>query len=128
MFKNKKTQINVDDIDTVIGPGTVFEGNVKAIGVIRVDGSFNGEMVTQGDIIIGEKGNVEGILNARNMIVAGNSKAKLYCEGKLEVKSTGRIIGDVVVDSIVIEDGAIFKGHCQMKREEEETIEKRILE
>jgi len=118
MFKNKQPKINVDDIDTVIGPGTSFEGNIKAVGIIRIDGAFNGEMMTQGDIIIGERGNVKGSLKARNMIVAGKSEASLDCEAKLEIKSSGQVVGDVVVESIVIEDGAVFTGHCKMKNEE----------
>ncbi len=118
MFKNKNQKVNVDDIDTVIGPGTNFEGNIQAVGIIRIDGIFNGEMTTQGDIIIGERGNVKGTLIARNMIVAGVSYATLDCKGKLEIKASGKVKGDISVESIVIEDGADFTGKCTMKSED----------
>lgn len=118
---NKKTKIKIDEIDTVIGPGTNFEGNIQATGIVRVDGIFAGDMYSQGDIIIGEHGKVKGTLAARNVIVAGISQAKLTCEGKLEIKSTGSVIGDVEVGSIVIEENAVFKGQCIMNYEETTT-------
>lgn len=118
MFKNKKTQ-KIDEIDTVIGPGTKFNGDIEAIGIVRVDGTFTGNIVTQGDVIIGDNGTVIGIVTARNMIVAGTSNAELNCSGKLEIKSQGRVIGDVFVDSIIIEERAIFKGKCSMNYNQE---------
>ncbi|OEF99677.1 hypothetical protein BHF71_07935 [Vulcanibacillus modesticaldus] len=117
MFSNKKNQ-KINEIDTVIGPGTNFEGNIEAIGIVRVDGSFSGDMTTQGDIIVGEQGQVKGNLKGRNMIIAGSSYAKLICEEKLEIKSSGKVIGDVEVGNIVIEEKAVFKGQCLMRYEE----------
>lgn len=114
----KKPKINIDDIDTVIGPGTKFEGNIEAIGIVRIDGLFNGNMSTQGDIIVGEDGQIQGNLKARNIIIAGKSQAKLICDEKLEIKTNGKVIGDVEVGSIIIEDGAVFKGQCLMKYDE----------
>lgn len=119
MFNNnKKTPIKHDEIDTVIGAGTRFEGKVEATGIVRIDGVFVGEIATKGDIIIGDSGNAQGKLIAKNMIVAGVSQATLTCEGKLEVKASGKVYGDVQVDSITIEEGAIFQGNCQMRQKE----------
>jgi len=127
MFNNKKTQ-KIDQIDTVVGPGTKFQGNIEAIGIVRVDGFFNGGIVTQGDIIVGENGDVEGKLKARNIIIAGTSKANLICEAKLHIKSNGKVIGDVEVDSIVIEEKAVFQGQCLMRSEEKNQTEEVVNE
>lgn len=112
---NKKVVQKVDEIDTMIGPGTKFEGNVQAQGIIRVDGTFTGEMSTQGDIIIGENGNVQGKLVAKNIVVAGTSNAKLHCSGKLVIRSSGKVLGDINVESIVIEEKGVFEGNCEMR-------------
>ena len=114
LFSNKKTQ-KVDEIDTVIGLGTKFEGNIEATGIVRIDGSYIGNIATKGDLIIGEDGKVDGEVKARNIIVAGTSQAKLNCEGKLEIRETGKVMGDVEVGSIIIEDKAVFAGNCIMR-------------
>lgn len=116
---NKKPAQKVDEIDTVVGPGTKFEGNINATGIVRVDGVFSGEINTQGDIIVGEQGEVSGNLSSNNMIIAGVSNAKLVCNGKLEIRSSAKVIGDVEIDSIIIEDKAVFNGQCKMKKEVE---------
>ena len=113
---NKKTQTQkIDEIDTVIGPGTKFEGDLKATGIVRIDGMFNGDIYTTGDIIIGDHGETNGTMTSRNMIIAGKTNSKLKCEEKLEIRSTGKVIGDVEVKNIIIEENAVFKGQCIMK-------------
>lgn len=124
MFSNNKknNQVQkVDEIDTVIGPGTRFEGEIKATGIVRIDGYFSGDIYTKGDIIVGDHGETNGNMASRNMIIAGKANAKLKCEDKLEIRSTGKVIGDVEVSNIVIEENAIFKGQCFMQHNEGET-------
>ncbi len=119
MFNSKKTQ-KVDEIDTVVGLGTKFEGKIEATGIVHVDGAFSGELSTSGDLVIGKDGSVEGKANAKNIIIAGISHATLTCVGKLEIKSSGKVYGDVEVEHIVIEEKAIFEGKCFMKKNEDQ--------
>ncbi len=131
MFSNNKKQPQAqktDQIDTVIGPGTKFEGEIKAIGIVRIDGFFNGNLTTKGDIIVGELGEANGILSSNNMIIAGKSKAKLICEDKLEIRTTGTVIGDVEVKNIVIEEKAVFKGQCFMKNENDKSNKEDVVD
>lgn len=118
MFNNKNQQ-KIDGIDTIIGPGTKFEGNIEAIGIVRVDGEFNGDIVTKGDVIVGDKGKVDGNISARNMVVSGNSSANINCYEKLEIRSQGHVNGDITVKSIIIEENAIFNGKCTMRSKKE---------
>jgi len=126
---NKKTQPQkIDEIDTVIGPGTKFEGEIKATGIVRIDGLFNGDIYTKGDIIIGDHGETNGTMTSRNMIIAGKTNSKLKCEEKLEIRSTGKVIGDVEVNNIVIEENAVFKGQCVMKVIDNDTVKENANE
>lgn len=122
MFNNKKPQ-KIDEIDTIIGPGTKFEGNIEAIGIVRVDGSFKGNIITKGDVIIGDNGNVVGTVSARNMVVAGITNANINCSEKLEIKSQGKLNGDIEVKSIIIEENAIFNGKCLMRTQKDSVKE-----
>ncbi len=125
-----------DQLDTIIGPGTKFEGEITAIGMIRIDGVYKGNLTTQGDVLIGDQGEVNGSLTtegditvvdngvvaghlrANNVIIAGRAQAEIKSGNLLEIKSTGKVLGDVDVAKLVIENGAIFRGQCVMQEKE----------
>ncbi len=117
----KKNQLDVppDKVNTVIGKDTYFKGSIKAKGLIRIDGEMDGEITTQGDVVIGESGKVTVELKARNTAVAGHVTGSIELSGKLEIKSTGSVIGNVKTNGLAIEDGANFSGTCEMKRKDQ---------
>jgi len=122
LFNNKKPQ-KIDEIDTIIGPGTKFDGNIEATGIVRVDGAFTGNIITKGDIIIGDNGKVDGTMSARNIVIAGVINANISCSEKLEIKSQGKVNGDIAVKSIIIEENAVFNGTCLMKSKKDSVKE-----
>ena len=113
---NKKETVNTDKVDTIIGKDTNFKGNIKASGTLRIDGKVEeGEIDCQGDVIVGESGFVAASLKAKNLLVAGVIKGNVNISGKLEIASTGKLEGDILsTSSLIIDDGALFQGSCQM--------------
>lgn len=110
----KKDAINMEKVDTIIGKDSHFIGNIKGAGTIRVDGKIEGEVECLGDVVVGENGYVSAGLKARNLLVAGIIKGNVSVSGKLEIASSGRIEGDISTCSLIIDDGALFQGTCQM--------------
>jgi cytoskeletal protein CcmA (bactofilin family) len=118
MFTNKQNKpVSSDKMETIIGAGTSIEGNLTASGTIRVDGRVNGEIHTEGDVIIGETGQVTGIVKGRNITIAGRLDGNADAEGVLHLVASSSINGDIVVGSLKVEEGAKYKGNCQMKHE-----------
>ncbi|KUO48839.1 MAG: hypothetical protein APF76_18345 [Desulfitibacter sp. BRH_c19] len=115
MFKKKDT-VNMEKVDTIIGKDSNFQGNLKGQGTLRVDGKIEGEVECQGDVVVGEGGFVSAGLKARNLLVAGIIKGNVSVSEKLEIASTGRIEGDISTSSLIIDDGALFQGSCQMTK------------
>jgi cytoskeletal protein CcmA (bactofilin family) len=116
MFANKNAKpVSVDKVETIIGTGTAVHGNIVASGTVRVDGQVHGEIQTEGDIIVGESGQVNGIVKGRNVTIAGLLEGNVDASGRLHIVSTGRVNGDIVVESLMVEDGAKYKGNCKMK-------------
>ncbi len=116
MFNHKQTKApSTDKIETIIGTGTSVHGNLNANGTIRVDGQINGEIHAEGDIIIGATGHVTGIVRGRNITIAGRLDGNADAEGLLHLASTAVVKGDIVVDTFTVEEGAKYKGSCQMK-------------
>lgn len=117
MSLKKKNHFDIpsEKVNTVIGKDTSFKGSITSKGLIRVDGEMEGEINTQGDLVIGESGKADVELKARSAAVAGQLKGTIELSGKLEIKSTGSVTGSIKINGLVIEDGAVFSGSCEMK-------------
>ena len=100
----------------MIGDGTIITGNIKSKGDIRVDGSLKGSIETEGKVVIGQGGVVEGDVVCKDADVAGVLKAKITVSQLLSLKSSAKLNGDIVTNKLSIEPGATFTGSCmQMK-------------
>ncbi len=122
LFSNKREDEAVsimptgnERVDTIIGKGTEINGNIKAEGLIRIDGRFEGGLESSGDVIVGEGGLVKAEVKGRHLTIAGEVNGNIYLSGRLELTSTGKLLGDISVDTIVIRDGGLFKGQCEMR-------------
>jgi len=121
MLGKKKTVPNfiaepsAERVTSVIGPGITWTGDLRGKGGIRIEGTVDGEIAVQGLVVIGESGKVNcRTLQAERLIVAGAVKGNISC-GKLEIRATGRIWGDVVTTSFSSEDGAFLRGQMRME-------------
>lgn len=119
MFKKDQLETPPDKVNTVVGKDTHFKGSIRAKGLIRIDGEMEGDIITQGDVVIGETGKVALDLKARNVAVAGRLEGSLEAEGKLEIRSTGVVIGNVKTNGLLVDDGAVFSGNVEMRRKDQ---------
>lgn len=117
MFGTKPKTIDTTQIETIIGKETSFQGTIETNGTIRIDGKFEGQLSSSGDIIIGETGEVKAQIQARNALIAGTLQGNICIIEKLELLSTGKLYGDIDAPILSISEGAIFQGTCTMKSE-----------
>lgn len=113
----KQTSSSGDQVGTIIGSDTSFTGNINSQGTIRIDGQHEGELITAGDLVIGESGHLKAQIKARNALVAGTISGNIEVTDKLELMSTAKVYGDIKVGTLTINEGAVFRGACQMLRE-----------
>ncbi len=105
-----------DKVTTLIGVGTEIKGNVRATGGVRIDGRVDGEIFHDGDLIVGEEGVVEASIKTRNATIAGEVRGNVEASGRVEIVATGKLLGDIIVTTLIINEGAVFDGSCQMKQ------------
>ena len=118
MFKGKKEEQPVsktETIGTLIGQGTVFKGTLTTKETVRIDGLIKGEIHSEEHLIIGETGRIEGNITSQSVLNAGYIHGNVTIDERLEITSTGVIIGDIVTNALIVEEGASFKGNCQMQ-------------
>jgi cytoskeletal protein CcmA (bactofilin family) len=102
-------------VTSVLGPGIIWKGNLRGSGGVRIEGAFEGDITLRGLVVIGESGRVicEN-LKANSVIVAGTVNGSITAE-KLDIRSTGRVWGDVVVVALATEEGAFLRGQVRME-------------
>ncbi len=110
MFRETKRAVPTVTAETVLAQYTVFQGKLKSQGSMRFDGELEGELAVEGDVVVGEHGRVRGNIKASNVIVAGTVHGNVDSKGRLEILSTGRLHGDISVNSLIIDEGGILQG------------------
>ena len=120
MFKKTPNPTNpqtapVERVTSVLGPGINWTGSLGGKGGIRIEGTFEGDVAIRGLVVIGETGRITcKTLKANNVIVAGAVRGNIEAE-KLEIRSTGRVWGNVVTTGFSTEDGAFLRGQVRME-------------
>lgn len=105
----------VERITSVLGAGVIWQGNLTGSGGVRVEGTYEGQIALKGLLVVGETGKVtcENI-RAANVIVAGAVKGNITAQ-KVEIRSTGRVWGDIITTAFATEEGAFLRGQIRME-------------
>lgn len=118
MLGKGKNENYADDartkVSTLIGEGTVFDGDLTSPETIRIDGVINGNCTCEKKLILSAEGQVRGNISAQSVIISGRVDGDIVVSGKLELLSTGKIAGNITAGSLVIDEGACFDGRCTM--------------
>jgi cytoskeletal protein CcmA (bactofilin family) len=113
MFSDKENR-NSERIETLIGEQCTIVGNLSGCGLMKIDGSIDGDVLWQDDVILGNYALYNGNITCRNAIIAGKIKGNIICDGTLTIETTGRINGDITVKNLVVREGGSFDGKCTM--------------
>ena len=107
----------MDRVTSVIGTGTSFNGKLMGSGGVRIEGAFEGEIALRGLLVVGESGMVTcDKLQASVVVIAGVVRGNIFAE-KVEIRSTGRVWGDIVTAAFATDEGAFLKGQIQMEEQ-----------
>jgi len=111
-----------EQLESFIGSGTEFQGELNGKGIIRVDGQFDGKM-NVGSLILSETGVIKGEISAKNIIIGGKVEGNLRGQEIVEIKATGKVLGDIFAKRISITEGAKVNGKIEMKVDENRVID-----
>jgi cytoskeletal protein CcmA (bactofilin family) len=117
-----KKEIESAHMETVIGVGTRFQGNIRSKGFVRIDGTVEGGVSAEG-VIVGEKAQITGDIVAKTVFVAGRVTGNVTAANALELQPKGQITGDVRAAQLSIAEGALFEGNCVMSAEKIGAVE-----
>jgi cytoskeletal protein CcmA (bactofilin family) len=104
------------ELNGFLDKGSHLKGELHFDQTFRVDGKVTGKIVSEGDLVVGTRGEIEGEVSVGRAFVSGTVRGRLRATRRLEISSGGRVYADLETPSLVIEDGAQFEGSCAMER------------
>jgi cytoskeletal protein CcmA (bactofilin family) len=109
-MKKSETTASVN----MIGAGTIITGDIISKGDIRIDGILRGSVNTEGKVVLGHEGMIEGDVICKDADISGTIKAKITVSQLLSLKTSAKLNGDIITNKLSIEPGAAFSGSCSM--------------
>ncbi|MCX5906141.1 MAG: polymer-forming cytoskeletal protein [Deltaproteobacteria bacterium] len=117
VLSSKKDKIQKEEINTLLGVGTEFQGKLTFDGAVRIDGKFSGEIQSSGMLIIGEKAMVQAEIQAEIVLIYGEAHGKISAQKRIEAYAPAKIYGHIYTPIIVFGEGVIFQGTSHMTEE-----------
>lgn len=103
-------------INSIVGEGTEFRGDLKLNGLLRIDGDFTGSITTDGKILVGKNGRAECTIKAGTVVVGGIVRGNISSTEKVIVLSTGMVIGNISTPRLIVEEGVVLNGNCTISK------------
>jgi cytoskeletal protein CcmA (bactofilin family) len=114
MLKTNANDMIKSDETTIISNGVKIEGKITCTGSIRIDSEVLGDILSQSFVTVGEKGQVNGQVNAGVITIGGKVSGTLKAKDKIVLESRGDVNGDIFTKILVVEEGAKFDGKSKM--------------
>jgi cytoskeletal protein CcmA (bactofilin family) len=103
------------EISAFLGKGTSFKGILSFDGTIRVDGKVEGEVVSKATLIVGDDAELKGEIGVGTLISSGKIEGNINASQKVQIIAPGVVKGNIATPVLIIEEGVLFDGQCEMK-------------
>lgn len=96
--------------DTTLGKGVSFKGVLTFERFLRIDGSFEGELVSEGKLHVGPGGVVKSNITLSEAVIEGKVEGNIAVTGRLELRNKAEVRGDIEADSLSVDEGVTLVG------------------
>lgn len=107
--------VSKDEINAFLGAGTVYQGKLAFQGAVRIDGTFSGEVNSDGTLIVGKDAVIDGTLNVGELLLSGRFTGDVQAKNRVVIHRAGQLEGVINAPVLVMEDGAVLQGQVNMK-------------
>lgn len=117
-----------DQMNSVIGPGSIFEGKFYISGSLKIDGKFEGEIKTEDALVVGETGKVKTNISAKDVVIAGTMIGNIAAENEVRLEKSGKLLGDINAPVLYIQPGVVAQGVINITGGQKKDVKKVIEE
>ena len=104
------------DLSAFVGRGVEFKGTISYSGTVRIDGSLEGEIRTDGTLLIGEDAVVQAKVSAGTVVCKGKITGDVMAKERVNLRAPAVITGSVKTPMLSMEDGVLFNGGLEMRQ------------
>ncbi len=105
-----------------IGAGSIFHGRLHVTGTIRIEGKFQGDIQTDGDVIIGPTGQAKTDIVTSKVVVAGTFIGNIQATEEVYVAQTGKVLGSITTPKLTLEPGVVTSGNVTITQDQSENV------
>ena len=113
-----KTEGKQSDLNGFLDNGSNVSGELRFQTSFRVDGKFTGTVISEGELIVGQGGEVDGDLRVGQVVISGTVSGSIRAARRVHLSPTGKLLADIDTPVLIIDEGGFFQGRCSMVREE----------
>jgi len=106
----------LDSNGSILAAGSEFKGSLTFKGAVRIDGIFEGEIISTGQVTIGDGARIKADIVGGNISVAGQVEGNITAKERVDLKPTARVISDIKSPIMSIGEGVILEGKCIIDR------------
>jgi cytoskeletal protein CcmA (bactofilin family) len=111
------SKVTDERVSTSLGKETSFSGTMRFEKSLRIEGRFQGKIVSQGGLYIEQGAEIDADIEVGSAVIAGTVRGNVFARDKVELLGTARLYGDVRTTKLKIADGVVFEGKCEMIKE-----------
>ena len=104
----------VEDISAFVGKGVEFKGTISYSGTVRIDGALDGEIRTDGTLLVGEEAVIQAKISAGTIVCKGKITGDVVAKERVKLRAPAVVNGSVKTPMLSMEDGVLFNGGLEM--------------
>ncbi len=105
---------NTDSFKNVLSSDVTIVGSLKFTNDLVVDGQIEGEVISEGDLTVGDNAKITGEIKTKSVVVYGAIEGNVTVQERCLLKSSASLMGDVCAGVLSIEEGAAFSGRSSV--------------
>src|SRR5258706_12754323 len=102
------------ELNGFLDRGSSFKGELEFEDTMRINGRFNGKIVSKNELIVGESATVEGDVHVGRVAISGTVIGKIVAAQRVEIHRNGKVYSDIDTPALIMEGGALFQGNWVM--------------
>jgi cytoskeletal protein CcmA (bactofilin family) len=104
------------DVSAFVGKGVVFKGTITYHGTVRIDGTLEGEINTEGVLLVGEEAVITAKVTAGTIVCKGKITGDIHAKEKMKLRAPAMIEGGITTPMLSMEEGVMFNGTLEMEQ------------
>ncbi|MGE3954737.1 MAG: polymer-forming cytoskeletal protein [Parachlamydiales bacterium] len=108
------TKVELEQPEAILGESIKVKGELVFEKFLRIDGEFEGELLSQGKLHIGPTGTVRSNIHLREAVVEGTLEGNIVVRDRLELRGNAKIIGDIQARLLSIDEGVTIEGQVRV--------------